>query len=130
MIRWVSFTRNKENKLYVADGRLISYEIMDNSIMVGKINGTVFKVGDKLKSTKKKVLKGPPGPGETYVWEEYFSFLDFGSVEKQSGISRSQRHDYIAVSPLIKDGIKYDATVQLYFNANKQLFYIGASLWH
>lgn len=113
------------NKFYVLDGKLDAYEITNSSILVGKINGTTFKVGDKLKSTKKKVLKGPPGPGETFVWKETFSFLDF-ILKAEKGIAYNYGHAYYSSFGLTYKSVVFDGIGALLFDSNKQLFFIVA----
>ncbi|AWW29378.1 hypothetical protein DN752_04035 [Echinicola strongylocentroti] len=115
------------NKLYVTEGKLHSYHIFNSSILVGKINGTTFKVGDTIKSTRREIKNGPPGGPYHITYKDTYTFLDFPIV-KEDGYSRNQHHYYYGVVFVLHNGIKYEASAHLYFDSNKKLFYISANL--
>ncbi|AWW29376.1 hypothetical protein DN752_04025 [Echinicola strongylocentroti] len=117
----------KGNKLFALHGKLDSYHLFNNSILVGKINGTTFKIGDMIKSTRKEIKNGPPGGPYQITVKESHTFLDFPiTAGKDTG--RNITFQYSSILPLINGNIKYDGSVHLYFDSTKKLVYIGASV--
>lgn len=64
------------NLFYFADDRLAIYDLYDGKFSVGTVNGTVYKVGDKLTVTSKVIPIDPRIPSRTRT-EITKSFLNF-----------------------------------------------------
>lgn len=61
---------------YFVDDKLIIYDLYDARVAVGAVNGTSYKVGDKLTVTTKQVAVDPQVPQKTRT-ETIKSFLNF-----------------------------------------------------
>lgn len=93
------------NKLYIIDGKLVSYEVVNKSIAIGEKNGSTFKVGEKTTTTNNLTFHGYP-------------------VETETGVLNDLNYNYASVVFLVYPNVLLDDRCCLYFNSNKELIYV------
>ncbi|AWW29377.1 hypothetical protein DN752_04030 [Echinicola strongylocentroti] len=112
------------NKLYVLDGKLDGYEIINSSLLVGKISGITYKVGDTIKSTKEVIKTGPPGGPYQTTYKDTHTFFGY-SVTAGSSNSQNQSYSY-SIDLVFKHGtVTTDSFASLLFGSNKKLTFIS-----
>ncbi|WP_342089096.1 hypothetical protein [Dyadobacter sp. OTU695] len=111
------------NRIWFLDNKMIAYEILDNTIRVGAVNGQTFKIGDPMTVTIIKVPIDPRQPGRTRD-ETRYSFLDF-RMSIGSGTTDGKAFRALSVAQLKNGATNTDGRLELLFNASNQLFCIS-----
>lgn len=113
------------NKLYFVNGLLDSYSLFDASIIVGTINGTTFKIGDKI-LTRTITRTQPRGaPEKTYIK----SFLNFTLIlaPDQGGVINGLNYTTLTNSSVKKNNAYIDMVFGLLFDSNDFLVKISVN---
>ena len=111
------------NTIIFLNNRLIGYEILDNTIKVGKVNGQTFKVGDAMTVKTVQVPIDPRQPGRTRT-ENRYTFLDF-PMSIGAGTTDGKNFKSLSVVQLKSGAINTDGRLELLFNSSNQLFCIS-----
>ncbi|MCF0052579.1 hypothetical protein LXM25_21085 [Dyadobacter sp. LJ53] len=106
-----------KNNIFFRQDRMVNWNLSDNSISVGAVNGQVFKVGDKLASQN---LKPYQRPG-TRTTAQFLNFL----ITHRTGISRNLHYDSASVLQLKTGSIHLDSRIELLFDRTNKLFSIA-----
>lgn len=111
------------NRIFFLNNKMIGYEILDNTIKVGAVNGQTFQIGNTMTVTVVKVPIDPRQPGRTRD-ENRYSFLDF-PMSFGSGTTDGKAFRALSVVQLKSGGVNTDGRIELLFNASNQLFCIS-----
>lgn len=95
------------NKLYVIDGKLVSYEIGNKLIAIGEKNGSTFKVGETITTTTNLTFHGFPV-----------------EIKAKTRVLNNLNYDYTSVVVLAHGTVLVDDHLSLYFDSNKELIYV------
>ncbi|OOV19827.1 hypothetical protein [Flavobacterium sp. LM4] len=113
-----------KNKLYFSNGRLQSFEIRESAnILVGKINGDSFKIGDKIKTVTKQIPLGPPSD-KRWTTEKTYSFYNYPLSSNPTGKFNNMNYKTISNNYLKKENKGIDMYIQLLFDINNALIAI------
>lgn len=114
------------NKLYFISGKLDSYNIADNSIEVGMVNGITFKLGDKILT--KTITRTRPRGQHGNVTETITTktFLNFTLIDQEGSIN-GLKYKTLTNSPVLKDNVNMDMVFGLLFNGGDVLVSISTA---
>lgn len=108
------------NKLYFINNKLYSYNLADNTIEVGTVNGTTFKLGDKIltKTITRTVPRGQHGSVTETITTR--TFLNFTLIS-QGGTINGLKYQTQTHSQILRNNVYTDTVFGLLFNSNDEL---------
>jgi hypothetical protein len=99
--------RYGKSKLYFLKGKLSSWDVLDNRIWVGQVNGQIFKIGDKL-------TFGSARPSD-------FRGL---TINHYAGESRNMSFAFASINEVKDENSYLDSNFELLFDSKGTLFSI------